>query len=1196
MINSENGSLWAKVRLDTDQLNKDAKSAEKMFTNLSKGVTEEGNKMDSVFDGLGKKVAGFLTATAAAGIVKKVATVRGEMQQLEIAYTTMLGSATKSNKLLAESVELAAKTPFGLQDVAQGAKQLLAYGSEAEEVTSELTMLGDIAAGLSIPLNDIVYLYGTTRTQGRMYTLDLRQFMGRGIPLAEELAKQFGVTKDKVGELVTEGKVGFEDMRKALQSMTSDGSLFGGLMEKQSKSITGQISNLEDSVYQMFNEIGEKSEGVISDSLKGVSYIIENYEKVGKVLLDIAAAYGSYKAAVVAVNVATQIGTTLSKGWTIAELAHYKALVLLETAQKKFNLAALKNPYVLVGVAVGALTFGIYKLITAESESEKYAKRLAKSHEELSGKIEERKQKTNELIDVINDETKTEYAREIALAELHKLAPEYIDDLKKQASGLKDVRIEQEKLNLEATKHSQKEVTKQQEHLLKLKGTNSISALSEEDKKWLKWSGINLDDVEKRRKKGYAWALQDAIDSKIEENRLKLINYVDEVDKAMSEYRNSRVEEPKTPPTTTPDADKSSKSKKPENVFSQMMTEAKADLDNAGAEAKKLDVSTISDELGRKLAEIDAEAEAKRVSLRGEHLKKLLEITENFNAGKLTKEQKRLLVTTENGRYMQELANNGKNSKQKKDEAKELDAEQNRLKSLKEQLATVKNLTTWERSKLEAKKQELAASLELAKTDDERDSTSEKIKEIECAITSLDEAQMRLDEVWGGNGIEEFVDNLKTMITLTKKQNSEVGLTVDETNDLIDRESSLKASVISVVESFSEFSNLISDLAEGGKMENFASGMSEVADVLSNTVKGFAQGGAIGGVISFLGTTLGKFAQMGKEAKKAKEEYLQKQNDYQKSLYESSISYENYQSNSIFGSNALLSYKEASRALADYKKQLNNIQTQWYDFNNQKMDYSTALADYINPDGTVDENSVMQLEQKISTLSDGSEARKYFEQIQSLLTEYGTAVEEENKAIVSMFQNSGTEISDSIVSAFDNGTNAMEAFGSSTGDIMNNVKRTILKNLIETDWYSEIESKASNLIEAYQSESTTDDAIAESEWDIANKSFSESISKYQEMYSRLGITSEGGTASTYSKGIAQASQDTVDELNGRMTVIQAHTGIISANTQSILQSNQAMLNELQLIQNNTAQLHQMRLDIAKLSDCVVNRTIKTTLN
>lgn len=1183
MINSENGSLWAKVRLDTDQLNKDAKSAEKMFSNLSKGVTEEGKKMDSVFDGLGKKVAGFLTATAAAGIVKKVATVRGEMQQLEIAYTTMLGSATKSNKLLAESVELAAKTPFGLQDVAQGAKQLLAYGSEAEEVTSELTMLGDIAAGLSIPLNDIVYLYGTTRTQGKMYTQDLRQFMGRGIPLAEELAKQFGVTKDKVGELVTEGKVGFEDMRKALQSMTSDGSQFGGLMEKQSKSITGQISNLEDSVYQMFNEIGKKSEGVISDSLKGVSYIIENYEEVGKVLLDIAAAYGSYKAAVVAANVATKIGTSLSNGLTIAELAHYKALVLLNT---------VKNPYVLVGAAVGALIFGIYKLITAESESEKYAKRLAESHEELSGKIEERKQKTNELIDVINNETKTEYAREIALAELHKLAPEYIDDLKKQASGLKDVRIEQEKLNLEATKHSQKEVTKQQEHLLKLKGTNNISALSEEDKKWLKWSGINLDNVEKRRKKGYAWALQDAIDSKIEENRLKLINYVDEVDKAMSEYRNSRVEEP----TTTPDADESSKSEKPKNVFSQMMTEAKADLDNAGAEAKKLDVSTISDELGRKLAEIDAEAEVKRVSLRGEHNKKLFEITENFNAGKLTEKQKRRLVTTENGRYMQELTNNGKNSLQQKDEAKELYAEQNRLKLLKQQLATVKNLTTWERSKLEAKKQELAASLELAKTDDERDSTSGKIKEIEGAITSLDEAQMRLDEVWGGNGTEEFVDNLKTIITLTKKQNSEVGLTVDETNDLIDRESSLKDSVISVVESFSEFSNLISDLAEGGKMEDFASGMSDVADVLSNTVKGFAQGGPIGGVISFLGTTLGKFAQFGKEAKEAKEEYLQKQNDYQKSLYESSISYENYQSNSIFGSNALQSYKEASRALADYKKQLNNIQTQWYDFNNQKMEYSTALADYINPDGTVDENSVMQLEQKISTLSDGSEARKYFEQIQILLTEYGTAVEEENKAIVSMFQNSGTEISDSIVSAFDNGTNAMEAFGSSTDDIMNNVKRTILKNLIETDWYSTIESSASNLIAAYQSESTTDDAIAEREWDIVNKSFSESMSKYEEMYSRLGITSEGGTASTYSKGIAQASQDTVDELNGRMTVIQAHTGIISANTQSILQSNQAMLNELQLIQNNTAQLHQMRLDIAKLSDCVVNRTIKTTLN
>ena len=88
--------------------------------------------------------------------------------------------------------------------------------------------------------------------------------MGRGIPLADELAKQFGVTKDKVSELVTAGKVGFPEVQKAIESMTNEGCKFGGLMEAQSKTITGQISNIEDAIDTMFNKIGKKNEGVIT--------------------------------------------------------------------------------------------------------------------------------------------------------------------------------------------------------------------------------------------------------------------------------------------------------------------------------------------------------------------------------------------------------------------------------------------------------------------------------------------------------------------------------------------------------------------------------------------------------------------------------------------------------------------------------------------------------------------------------------------------------------------------------------------------------------------------------------------------------------------------------------------------------------------------------------------------------------------
>ena len=196
---------------------------------------------------------------------------RGEFQQTEMAFDTMLGDTQKSQELVTQLINTAAKTPFDMQGITNGAKQLLAYGTSADEVNDTLVRLGDIAAGLSLPLGDLVYLYGTTMTQGRMYTQDLRQFMGRGIPLAAELAKQFGVAESQVGKLVTDGKVGADQVKKAIESMTSEGGRFGGLMEKQAATFVGRISNIEDAVSQMFNEMGKSQEGVINEGYRRVS-------------------------------------------------------------------------------------------------------------------------------------------------------------------------------------------------------------------------------------------------------------------------------------------------------------------------------------------------------------------------------------------------------------------------------------------------------------------------------------------------------------------------------------------------------------------------------------------------------------------------------------------------------------------------------------------------------------------------------------------------------------------------------------------------------------------------------------------------------------------------------------------------------------------------------------------------------------
>ncbi len=353
MQNSK-GRLHYGVSLDNTQLRVDAAESKRLLRDIGQTAKTEGDSIDASMGKIGAAMVGVFAVDKLKDFAMQVAKVRGEFQQLEIAFGTMLGSKRAADDLMTQLIQTAVITPFNMSDVANGAKQLLAYGTAADEVNETLTRLGDIAAGLSIPLGDLVYLYGTTMTQGRMFTQDLRQFMGRGIPLAEELAKQFGVTKDKVGELVTAGKVGAEEFQAAIWAMTNEGSKFGGLMEAQSKSITGQIANIEDAIEQMFNEMGKQSEGFITDTLDAVTWVVENWQELGKVLLTIISTYGAYKAAVIAVAAAHKIANIW--GTVSAFMSLAKSVTSVKDAMLLLSMVTKASPIGLIVGVVAAAT------------------------------------------------------------------------------------------------------------------------------------------------------------------------------------------------------------------------------------------------------------------------------------------------------------------------------------------------------------------------------------------------------------------------------------------------------------------------------------------------------------------------------------------------------------------------------------------------------------------------------------------------------------------------------------------------------------------------------------------------------------------------------------------------------------------------------------------------------------------------
>ena len=411
---------------------------------MAQVVEQQGQSIENVFGRIRSIASMAFSGFTAKEIMSTLANVRGDFQQFEIAFETMLHSGEKAKAMILDLAKLAATTPFDMKGVVSGAKQLLAYGFAADQITDTMRRLGDISAGLGLNLQDLTWLYGTTMVQGRLFTRDLMQFTSRGIPMTEALAKQFGVTKDKVSELVTAGKIGFPEVEKAIKSMTDEGGQFGGLMEKQSHSITGQISNIQDSIEMAINDLGTQTEGLMNDALDITSKVIDHWKEIGKVILTAATAYGTYKAvlmtatalqtlnnrilqqAIVEKTLAAAAGINLSNAEAVAA-ARTKFLTLaqrgLAVALKETAAATLLNPYVLLAAAITSAVVAIYSYVTRVSAAEAAETALEKSLDNTNKKLDERKQKLQDLVAIIQNADSTELQKQLAFDELSKIAP-----------------------------------------------------------------------------------------------------------------------------------------------------------------------------------------------------------------------------------------------------------------------------------------------------------------------------------------------------------------------------------------------------------------------------------------------------------------------------------------------------------------------------------------------------------------------------------------------------------------------------------------------------------------------------------------------------------------------------------------------------------------------------------------------------
>lgn len=424
MIQGKGGEIAARVTLDTSQLDKDVQRATGKFQQISKSAQQESNRMRDALLGVGKAMGIALSAQQAIAFIKQVVNVRAEIQALEVSFRTLLGSQQASAELMRQMKEFAATTPLQLGDLAKGAQTMLGFNLDPDDIMPMLKVIGNISMGDAQKFQSLTLAFSQMSSVGKLMGQDLLQMINAGFSPLAVMADKTGKSIGELKEEMSAGAISAEMVKQAFIDATSEGGQFYGMLSGQGDTVKGALAQLSGAITDMFNGIGEQSEGIIKGSVKSLQWLIENYETLGKVLAGIIATYGTYKAVMMTVVALERLQVQLALA-KMGGLTKWGALLeVLKAKQLALNKAVMANPYVLLAMAIVGVTYGIYKLATAETEAEKAQRKHNEAIEQGKREIDDYKQAVGEYLEIVRDDTATQRQRYEAYEKLIRLMPQ----------------------------------------------------------------------------------------------------------------------------------------------------------------------------------------------------------------------------------------------------------------------------------------------------------------------------------------------------------------------------------------------------------------------------------------------------------------------------------------------------------------------------------------------------------------------------------------------------------------------------------------------------------------------------------------------------------------------------------------------------------------------------------------------------
>lgn len=424
MIQGKKGEIATVATLDTKDLEKGAKRAKNQFQEISKAAKKEGDAIKAALKEVYKAIGIAFTAQQAVQFINKMVNVRAEIQALEVSFRTLLGSQQASAALMSQMNEFAAATPLMIDDLAKAAQTMLGFNVAADEVMPMLKAIGDISMGDSQKFQSLALSFSQMSSVGKLMGQDLLQMINAGFSPLAVMAEKTGKSIGELKEEMSKGAISADMVKQAFIDATSEGGQFYGMLKSQGDTVKGALGALSGAITDMFNGIGEHSEGIIKGSVKSLQWLAKNYEKIGKILAWLIVTYGVYKAALMAQITIERVAILQTKGFTAAQVIFHSVIKKSTRAMETFNKTMLANKITLVAMALIGLIYGVYKLATAETGAERAQRKHNEAMKKGKEQIDAYSEAVENYISIIKDDTATQLQRTEAYEKLIRLMPQ----------------------------------------------------------------------------------------------------------------------------------------------------------------------------------------------------------------------------------------------------------------------------------------------------------------------------------------------------------------------------------------------------------------------------------------------------------------------------------------------------------------------------------------------------------------------------------------------------------------------------------------------------------------------------------------------------------------------------------------------------------------------------------------------------